>query len=208
MAAIDVVERAIDAIRRGATVLLPTDTVYGLCAAPSDEGIDRAYTVKGRVEAQPTALLASDVDRLLELVPELHGEPARVMRTLLPGPYTLVLPNPARRYPLLTGTRPDTIGVRVAALPVASRLVLDAVGCVLATSANAPGDPSPASLADVPDWIRSACGAEIDAGRLPGVASTVLDFTGPEPVVLREGAARGAEAIALTRAAQSPATPR
>jgi L-threonylcarbamoyladenylate synthase len=208
MAAIDVVGRAIDAIRRGASVLLPTDTVYGLCAAPTEQGIDRAYAVKGRVEAQPTALLASDVDRLLELVPELHGDPARIMRALLPGPYTLVLPNPARRYPRLTGTRPDTIGVRVAALPVASRLVLDAVGCVLATSANAPGEPSPAALADVPDWIRSACEGEIDAGRLPGVASTVLDFTGPEPVVLREGTASAAEAIALARTAQSPATPR
>jgi L-threonylcarbamoyladenylate synthase len=153
------------------------------------------------VEAQPTALLASDVDRLLELVPELRGEPARIMRALLPGPYTLVLPNPARRYPRLTGARPDTIGVRVANLPVASRLVLDAVGCVLATSANAPGEPSPAALTDVPDWIRSACEAELDAGRLPGVASTVLDLTGPEPVVLREGSVSAADAIALIRAA-------
>jgi L-threonylcarbamoyladenylate synthase len=200
MAATDVVERAIDAIRRGAPVLLPTDTVYGLCATPSEAGIDHAYAVKGRAEAQPTALLASDVDELLELVPELQGESARIMRTLLPGPYTLVLPNPARRYPRLTGARPDTIGVRVAALPPASRLVLDAVGCVLATSANAPGEPSPASLADVPDWIRSACQAEIDAGRLPGVASTVLDFTGPAPLVLREGTASAADAIALVRA--------
>jgi L-threonylcarbamoyladenylate synthase len=201
MAASDLVERAIDAIRSGGAVLLPTDTVYGLCAAPTEEGIDRAYAVKGRVEAQPTALLAANVERLLEAVPELHGGPARIMRALLPGPYTLVLPNPAHRYPRLTGTRPDTIGVRVATLPVASRLVLDAVGWVLATSANAPGEPSPATLIDVPDWIRSACGAEIDAGRLPGVASTVLDFTGPEPVVLREGTASAADAFARVRAA-------
>ena len=142
MAASDLVERAIDAIQTGRPVLLPTDTVYGLCATPTDEGIDRAYAAKGRVEAQPTALLASDVERLLEVVPELHGDPARIMRALLPGPYTLVLPNPGHRYPRLTGARPDTIGVRVAALPAASRLVLDAVGCVLATSANAPGEPS------------------------------------------------------------------
>jgi tRNA threonylcarbamoyl adenosine modification protein (Sua5/YciO/YrdC/YwlC family) len=200
MAADDLVERAIDAIRRGASVLLPTDTVYGLCAAPTEEGIDHAYAVKGRMQAQPTALLASGVDRLLDLVPELHGEWANIMRTLLPGPYTLVLPNPARRFPRLTGARPDTIGVRVAVLPTSSRLVLDAVGCVLATSANNPGEPPPATLADVSEGIRSACAAEIDAGRLPGVASTVLDFTGPEPVVLREGTASSADAIALVRA--------
>ena len=96
---------------------------------------------------------------------------------------------------------PDTIGVRVAILPDPSQRVLDAVGCVLATSANAPGGPSPAALADVPEWIRAGCEAEIDAGRLPGVSSTVLDFTGPEPVVLREGPAPAAAAIERVRAA-------
>ena len=192
----EVVERAVDAIRRGAPVLLPTDTVYGLCASASDEAVaERAYGLKRREGAQPTALLAADVDRLLETVPELQGRSAHIVRALLPGPYTLVLPNPARRYPWLTGARPDTIGVRVAVVPELSQRVLDVVGCVLATSANAPGGPSPATLADVPEWIRAACEAEIDVGRLPGVSSTVLDFTGLEPVVLREGTAPSAAAI-------------
>ena len=66
--------------------------------------------------------------------------------------------------------------------------MLDAVGAVAATSANDPGEPAAASLDDVPERIRAGCGAELDAGRLPGTPSTVIDFTGPEPVVLREGA--------------------
>jgi L-threonylcarbamoyladenylate synthase len=125
---------------------------------------------------------------LLECVPELRGRAAVIARELLPGPYTLVFPNPARRYPWLTGSRPDTIGVRVAELPTPAQHVLDAVGAVAATSANEPGQPPAASLDEVPDRIRAGCGAEIDAGRLPGTPSTVLDYTGDEPVLLRQGA--------------------
>lgn len=178
-------------------MLLPTDTVYGLCASADGEAPVRGlYELKGREAAQPTALLAASIDTLLELVPELRGRAEAIARALLPGTYTLVLPNPARRYAALNGESPETIGVRVAQVPAATQRVLDAVGAVAATSANDPGEPAAASLGDVPERIRAACAAELDCGRLPGVASTVIDFTGDEPVVIREGAAPAAEAIA------------
>src|SRR5207247_5839654 len=80
------------AIRAGRLVVLPTDTVYGLCADPEREDAAREVArLKGRAERQPIALLAGDVDRLLERVPELDAD---VLRALLPGPYTLILPNP------------------------------------------------------------------------------------------------------------------
>jgi L-threonylcarbamoyladenylate synthase len=195
--ATDPVEQAIAAIRAGKAVLLPTDTVYGLCASAYREAPVRAmYALKGRGERQPTALLASNVDMLFECVPELRGRAAVIARTLLPGPYTLVLPNPARRYSWLSGARPDAIGVRVAALPPAAQRVLDTVGAVAATSANEPGAAAAAALDEVPERLRAAVAAELDAGRLPGAASTVIDFTGVEPDVIREGAASSAEAIA------------
>jgi L-threonylcarbamoyladenylate synthase len=78
--------------------------------------------------------------------------------------------------------------------------VLDRVGIVLATSANEPGGPDPATLDDVPRRIRDASAAAIDAGRLPGTPSTVLDLTGAEPRVLREGAVPAAEALAKVHA--------
>jgi tRNA A37 threonylcarbamoyladenosine synthetase subunit TsaC/SUA5/YrdC len=78
-----------------------------------------------------------------------------------------------------------------------------AVGAVLATSANDPGGPSPATLDDVPQRIRDGCGAELDLGPLPGTPSTVIDFTGSEPYVIREGIAPAAEALARVRAARS-----
>ena len=190
------VDEAVAAIRAGDPVLLPTDTVYGLCASPYGEGpVRRLYRLKGRDDEQPTALVGADFDFLLECVPELRGRAATLARALLPGPYTLVLANPGRRFPWLTGKRPDTIGLRVPELPEDARGVLDQVGVVAATSANLPGGPDPRRLADVPAEIRAGCAAEVDAGELPGVASTVLDLTGREPIVLREGAVPAAEAI-------------
>jgi L-threonylcarbamoyladenylate synthase len=187
----------IEALRAGRPVLLPSDGVYGLCALAADpDAVRGLYELKGRGTAQPTQVIAASVEALLEAVPEL---PRRVLEALLPGPYTLVLPNPKRRFAWLTGERPDTIGVRVADVPAETQAVLDAVGLVAATSANEPGEPPAASLDDVPARIREACSAEIDAGPLPGTPSTVIDFTSSEPVVLREGAGDIERAIAAAR---------
>src|SRR5215208_8293874 len=123
------VDRAIEALRAGRPVLLPTDTVYGLCALPYRAAtVERLYRVKGRDVGHPTALLAASHELLFECVPELRGRAGVIARALLPGPYTLVLPNPARRFRWLTAKRPDAIGVRVAELPPAALGVVDAFG--------------------------------------------------------------------------------
>ena len=196
-----VVDDAVAAIRAGKPVILPTDTVYGLCADAYREAPTRfLYRLKGRAEITPTALVASDVDVLLECVPELRGRAATIARALLPGPYTLVLPNPARRFRWITGTNPEAIGVRVPELPTPAREIIARVGAVVATSANKPGEPDPRTLDEVPEEIRSGCGAVVDGGRLPGTPSTVVDFTTPNPRVIREGAVPAAEALARAAA--------
>lgn len=188
--------QVVEALQAGRPVILPTDTVYGLCAdAYREAPARRLYRLKGRGEMQPTALLCADVDVLLDAVPELRGRAGTIARALFPGPYTLVFPNPARRYRWLTGARPDTIGVRVPELPPESRAVVDRVGAVAATSANASGGDDPRRLDEVPEALRAGCGAVLDAGELPGTPSTVLDLTGAEPVVVREGAVPTAEAL-------------
>ena len=171
--------------------MLPTDTVYGLCGDPHRETAAREiYRLKQRPAEQPLALLAKDVDTLLELVPELPRAPL----ALLPGPYTLVLPNPEQRFRWLTGSAPETIGVRVPELAGPGAEVLAAVGAVVATSANLHGGPEARTLEDVPAEIRNAA-ALVDGGELPGTPSTVLDLTRAEPRILREGALPGAEAL-------------
>ncbi len=190
------VDELVAAVRAGQPVLLPTDTVYGLCAAAEQGPVRRAYRLKGRPADVPSALVCADLDGLLERVPELGGAAERHARALLPGAFTLVLPNPARRFPWLGGPNPEAIGVRVPVLVGAAREVLEQVGAVMATSANHPGGPDPRRLEDVPPDIRAGCAAELDGGELPGVPSTVLDLTGSEPRILREGAVPAADALA------------
>ena len=187
------VETAVEAIGAGRPVVLPTDTVYGLCSSPlAPESLSR---LKGRGSDQPIALLASDVDILIELVPEL---PEQAVRALLPGRLTLILPNPERRFPLLAGSRPDTIGVRVPELRGAALRIVTRAGAVAATSANLHGGPDPRRLDEVPEPIRREA-VLVDGGELPGTPSTVVDLTGDEPRILREGAVPAADVLALLR---------
>jgi L-threonylcarbamoyladenylate synthase len=188
------VDEAASAIAAGRLVVIPTDTVYGLACRPDREESVRALSVvKGRSPEQPIALVAGSLDAVVELVPEIAG------RHVPRGPFTLVLPNPARRLPWLTGAHPETIGVRIPAVGGDAADLLARVGVVAATSANLHGGADPRRVADVPRELLDAAGAVLDGGELPGTPSTVVDLTGPEPHVLREGAIPAAEALAHVR---------
>ncbi|HEU0246223.1 MAG TPA: L-threonylcarbamoyladenylate synthase [Gaiellaceae bacterium] len=195
------VREVVAAVRAGELVVIPTDTVYGLACAPDDEMAVRALSeLKRRAAGQPVALVAASVDELIECVAELRGRAEMLARSLLPGPFTLVFPNPTRRYPWLTGERPQTIGVRVPELEGRAWEFLADVAAVAATSANRHGGAEPRRLADVPPEILDAVAATLDGGELPGAPSTVLDLTTPEPRVLRDGAVPAGDALARVAA--------
>ena len=156
---------AVAALRAGQAVILPTDTVYGLCVLPGNEEV--LYELKQRDRSKPVALIAADIEALPA---ELDRA---VLERYLPGAFTLVF---------------ATAGVRVPNLPPEAAAVVREVGLVAATSANLSGGPDPRRVADIPEEIRAACGAIVDAGELPGTPSTVIDLRGDEPVVLRQGA--------------------
>jgi L-threonylcarbamoyladenylate synthase len=200
------VQEAAAVIREGGLSVFPTDTVYGLACTPyREEPVRLLSEVKGRAPDQPIAIVAASLDWMLECVPELRGRAALLARSLLPAALTLVLPNPARRFPWLTGTRPDTIGVRVPDLDGPGRQLLERVGAVAATSANLHGGRDPARLEDVPEDIRRHA-VLVEGGTLAGQPSTVLDLTGPTPRVLREGAVPAREALARVESALAVAS--
>ena len=185
------VEQAVAALAAGELVVIPTDTVYGLACRPDSEVAVRALSaLKRRSREQPIALIASNAETLVELIPEL---PAHM---LIRGAFTLVVPNPAQRLRWLAGRGAETIGVRIPDVEALAADVLARVGVVAATSANLHGGPDPRRLEDIPEEILDGVTAVLDGGELPGVPSTVLDLTGPEPVVLRQGAVPAAEALA------------
>jgi L-threonylcarbamoyladenylate synthase len=173
--------------------LFPADTVYGLACDPdADAAVQRLYRLKGRRPDKPAAVLFFDRDRALAALPELGRRTRAALERLLPGGVTVLLPNPARRYPLACGPDPDTLGLRVPALNDALAPLHAMAWPVLQTSANRAGQPAPRRPADVPDAIREGVDLALDAGDLPGTPSTVVDLRAYENegrwAVVRAGA--------------------
>lgn len=187
--AVTVPEDAAALLATGALALLPTDTVYGIAAAAGNlEACQQLYALKQRPASQPTAIMLGSVDALLaDALPQMDERAAALCRGLLPGPVTLIVPNPGRRFRHLCGDDPDRIGVRVAELEAAVAGLADTVGGLLITSANLRGGPDPAALDQVPAELRAVAAFAVDGGLLPGRASAVIDVTGRVPRVLREG---------------------
>ena len=171
----------------GEVIAFPTDTVYGLAALASGQrAIRRVYELKGRPLRQPLVLMVAEAE-LVQGWAEIDERARAFMERWWPGPLTLVLPARSGLRPPLVSGRPRTVGVRVPDHQPALAL-LRAVGEGLATtSANLSGLP-PARTALEAAWVRGVA-AVLDAGTSPGgVPSTVLDLTGQEPRVIREGA--------------------
>jgi L-threonylcarbamoyladenylate synthase len=188
----------------GGVALFPADTVYGLATEPdSREGVDRLYRLKGRPPAQPAAVMFFRLDLALEALPELGERTRAAVERLLPGALTLVLPNPAHRFPLACGPEPDRLGLRVPLLAGELAPLAEVRWPVLQSSANVHGEPDPRRAADVPERIRAGVDLILDAGELPGVPSTVVSLVEHERdggfELLREGAVAAADVEARLR---------
>jgi L-threonylcarbamoyladenylate synthase len=161
----------------GGVALFPADTVYGLCCEPeAEEAVGRLYALKGRAPDKPAAVLFFDRELALAALPELGPRTRDAVGRLLPGGLTLLLPNPARRFPLACGPQPEVLGLRVPALPDALAPLRDVRWPVLQSSANDAGAPEARVVEDVPRPIREGVDLVLDGGSLPGTPSTVLDL--------------------------------
>ena len=160
-------------VAAGGVVLFPSDTVYGLACDPEDRfAVQRLYLLKRRSLDKPSAVMFFSLDRAFAALPEL-GERTRVaLARLLPGAVSVLVPNPAGRFGLACGSDVDTLGVRVARLP----LLAGVRRPVLQSSANRAGGADPRSLDEVPVFLRAAVDLAIDGGELPGTPSTVVDL--------------------------------
>jgi L-threonylcarbamoyladenylate synthase len=177
----------------GGVVVFPADTVYGLACEPdSKEAVQRLYLLKRRRPDKPAAVMFFALDLALAALPELGPRTAGALRALLPGAVTLLLPNPAERFPLACGPDPQTLGLRVPAWPPALAALAEVRWPVLQSSANASGGPDARRLADVPEPLRRRADLVLDGGELPGTPSTVVDLRAFELdaqwTIVREGA--------------------
>ena len=190
-------------VGEGGVAIFPADTLYGLACDPLNrEAVERIQRIKGRDEGKPSAVMYFSPLAMRELVAGLGSRTRDALGALLPGPVTLVVANPERRYPLACREDPERLGVRLIEGPLAG-----AMTPIFQTSANRSGAPAPTSFDQVDEEVLDGADLAIDAGTLIGEPSTVIDVTafdtGGEWKVLREGALPAAEVERRLAAAAS-----
>lgn len=177
----------------GGVAVFPADGVYGLACDPLDgAAVARIHALKGRDEGKSSAVMYFAPLAMRELVEGLGELERAVAAELLPGPVTLVVANPERRYPLACREDPERLGVRLIEGPLAG-----VRAPVFQTSANRSGNPPSASFDRLDPAIVQGADLALDGGSLTGEPSTVVDVSeldsGGEWAVLREGALSSVE---------------
>jgi L-threonylcarbamoyladenylate synthase len=175
-------------VGEGGVAIFPADTLYGLACDPLNaEAVERIQAIKGRGDQKPSAVMYFSPLAMRELVSGLGPRTRDAVGALLPGPVTLVVANPERRYPLACRDDPERLGVRLIEGPLDG-----AMTPIFQTSANRSGEPAPRRFEEIDDEIIVAVDLAIDAGELIGEPSTVVDLTSIDAngrwEVLREGA--------------------
>jgi L-threonylcarbamoyladenylate synthase len=210
------ISAAAQALRRGALVAFPTETVYGLGAdARNGEAVAALFAAKARPRFNPLIVHVADSAAVLA-IGEMRAVGRQLAAAFWPGPLTLIIARGARCAiaDLATAELP-TVAVRVPAHPVAQALLREFGGPLVAPSANRSGHVSPTTAEHVAADLGTSVAAILDAGATPiGVESTVIDVSAAEPVVLRLGAiARPTiarvlgHAVAIGGAGDRPAAP-
>jgi L-threonylcarbamoyladenylate synthase len=199
----DVREQLERCVLGGGVAVFPADGLYGLACDPANgEAIERIHRIKGRDEGKPSAVMFFSPLAMRELIATLGPRTRDALGALLPGPVTLVVANPQRRYPLACRDDPERLGIRLIDGPLAG-----ASCAIFQTSANCSGEPAPSRLDDVAAEIVDSVDLAIDGGELTGMPSTVVDLTAIEGgggcSILREGAMPAEELSGLLASVSS-----
>ncbi|MDD3327152.1 MAG: L-threonylcarbamoyladenylate synthase [Zoogloea sp.] len=190
------IQRAVQLLRQGELVALPTETVYGLGAdALNPDAVARIFTAKGRPSDHPLIVHLADAGQIMTWAREVPKDAIALARAFWPGPLTLILKKDESVPDLVTGGQ-DTVGLRVPDHPVALDLLRAFGSGVAAPSANRFGRISPTTAAHVRQELGSRVALILDGGACKvGLESTIVDLSRGVPVILRPGAI-GADEIA------------
>ncbi|MFC2159524.1 L-threonylcarbamoyladenylate synthase [Actinomycetota bacterium] len=182
-----------DLLNSGKVGVLPTATIYGLsCVYDDEDAVKKIYSIKKRKSGTPFIVLISSMSQLGTLAGEINDPVRKLIRkywdTKEPYPLTLILSKNESTGSFITGGR-STIAIRMAGLK-AIRDIIDQTGPIVSTSATLSGTMvQPRSLVEVPGEIKRGADFVVDYGSdLGGKESTIVDLTGTEPLLLRQGA--------------------
>jgi len=195
-AALGRVAEAVAVLKNGGVIAMPTDTLYALTAAADDaSAVRRVFAIKGREQGRPLPLFVSGVE-MARRIAALGASAHKLASRFWPGQLTIVV-SKREDYVSEALAGSETVGLRVPDNEVA-RAVVEALDApVTGTSANLSGGPDPVSADEVRRQLGDRVDLILDAGPCPhGVASTIVDCTGTEPVILRQGAISAAQILA------------
>ena len=179
--------QAANVLRRGGIVVTPTDTVYGLtCCIDQPDAIKRVYALKDMDPKKPLAILVPDMPTIGRFAKGVSTPAFRVMKRVLPGPYTFIF-QASPEVPKIMLRKRRTIGVRMPDHPVSLALLAELGEPLLSTSIRNPDDDFVNDPVEIDATYGNRIDIVIDSGPLLPVPSTVVDLSGGEPVLLREG---------------------
>jgi len=183
------IQRAVAALNAGELIAYPTDTVYGLgCDLLNKGALDRLYQAKNMPRSQSLALVCVDLSDIARYC-VVDNATYRLLRRLLPGPYTFILPATKEVPRRLMHPKKKTVGVRIPDHVVAQAILAELGEPLLSTTLTLPGDEEPMTQGwEIKDRLDHAIDAVIDSGECGTVPTTVVDVSGEEPAIVRVGA--------------------
>lgn len=183
------IKRVVEAMRDGALVIYPTDTVYGLgCDITNKSALEKVARLKGvKIEKANFSFICRDLSNLSDYVSNINTRTFKLLKRNLPGPYTFILPG-NNNLPTIFKKK-KTVGIRVPDHPIAIALVTMLGNPIISTSIK--DDDEVIEYTTDPSLIEEKWGKHvdyiIDAGYGGNVGSTIIDLTEDEPIVIREG---------------------
>lgn len=180
-------ERIAEILQRDGVFAYPTDTLYGLgCLASRKKAVDRILQIKGRDPKKPMSILCADMEMLCRYTRHLDTPTFRLLKQMLPGPYTVLLPA-SREVPRYLQNK-QVVGLRIPDQPFCLGLTKLLGEPIITTSANLAGQPTLNSAWELEEELGHALDLVVDCGQPLGIGSTIVDLTGEEPLLVREGA--------------------
>ncbi len=180
-------ERIAELLRQDGVIAYPTDTLFGLgCLASRKKAVDRILQIKGRDPKKPMSILCADMEMLCRYARHLDTPTFRLLKQMLPGPYTVLLPA-SREVPRYLQNK-RVVGLRIPDHPFCLGLTKLLGEPIITTSANLSGQPTLNTAWELEEELGHALDMVVDCGQPLGQGSTIVDLSGEEPALVREGA--------------------
>ena len=180
-------ERISELLHRDGVIAYPTDTLFGLgCLASRKKAVDRILQIKGRDPKKPMSILCSDMEMFCRYTRHLGTPTFRLLKQMLPGPYTVLLPA-SREVPRYLQNK-QVVGLRIPDHPFCKALVALLGEPIITTCVALPDQPVLNTAWEIEEEQGHALELVVDCGQSLGVHSTIVDLSGEDPLLVREGA--------------------